>query len=90
VDNLLVFRFVKVGDSIWRKHILVSDDIDPQWRQVVRLMGVDVTYVLSPQAKGRVESPYRCLQDRFVRTCALEKLASLEEVRSVLRSEVDR
>jgi hypothetical protein len=89
VDNLRLFRFVQVRDSIWRKHILASDDIDPQWRHVVRPMGVDVTYALSPQAKGKVERPYRCLQDRFVRTCALEKLASLEEVRNVLGSEVD-
>jgi len=90
VDNLRVFRFVQERDSVWRKHILGTDDIDPQWRQVMRLMGVEVTYALSPQAKGKVERPYRWLQDRIVRTCALEKLTSLEEVRSVLRNEVDR
>jgi hypothetical protein len=55
VDNLRVFRFVQERDSVWRKHILVTDDIDPQWRQVMRLMGVDVTYALSPQAKGKVK-----------------------------------
>jgi hypothetical protein len=53
-------------------------------------MGVDVTYALSPQAKGKIERPFRWLQDRIVRTCALEKLTSLDEVRSVLRHEVDR
>ncbi len=90
VDNLRVFRFVQDRDSVWRKHILVTDDIDPQWRQVMRLMGVDVTYALSPQAKGKIERPFRWLQDRIVRTCALEKLTSLDEVRSVLRHEVDR
>jgi hypothetical protein len=90
VDNLRVFRFVQKRDSVWRKHVLVTDDIDPQWRQVMRLMAVDVTYALSPQAKGKIERPYRWLQDRIVRTCALENLTSLEEVRSVLRDEVDR
>jgi hypothetical protein len=90
VDNLRVFRFVQNRDAVWRKHILVTDEIDPQWRQVMRLMGVDVTYALSPQAKGKIERPYRWLQDRIVRTCALEKLTSLEEVRGVLRDEVDR
>jgi hypothetical protein len=90
VDNLRVFRFVQNRDAVWRKHILVTDDIDPQWRQVMRLMGVDVTYALSPQAKGKIERPYRWLQDRIVRTCALEKLTTLEEVRGVLRDEVDR
>jgi hypothetical protein len=52
VGNLRVFRFVQKRDSAWRKHILVTDDIDPQWRQVMRLIGVEVTYALSPQAKG--------------------------------------
>ena len=86
VDNLRVFRFVQKRDSVWRKHVLVTDDIDPQWRQVMRLMGVDVTYALSPQAKGKIERPYRWLQDRIVRTCALENLTNLEEVRGVLRA----
>jgi hypothetical protein len=90
VDNLRVFRYVQSRDSVWRKHVLMTDDIDPQWRQVMRLMGVEVTYALSPQAKGKVERPYRWLQDRIVRTCALENLSSLEEVRSVLRDEIDR
>jgi hypothetical protein len=90
VDNLRVFRFVQKRDSVWRKHVLLTDDIDPQWRQVMRLMGVDVTYALSPQAKGKIERPYRWLQDRIVRTCALENITALEEVRNVLRDEVDR
>jgi len=90
VDNLRVFRFVQNRDSVWRKHVLVTDDIDPQWRQVMRLMGVNVTYALSPQAKGKIERPYRWIQDRIVRTCALENLTTLEDVRSVLRDEVDR
>jgi hypothetical protein len=90
VDNLRVFRFVQNRDALWRKHVLMTDDIDPQWRQVMRLMGVDVTYALSPQAKGKIERPYRWLQDRIVRTCALEKLTTLEEVRGVLHDEIDR
>ena len=90
VDNLRVFRFIQNRDSLWRKHVLQTDDIDPQWRQVMRLMGVNVTYALSPQAKGKIERPYRWLQDRIVRTCALENLTTLEEARGVLRDEVDR
>ena len=56
----------------------------------MRILGVDVTYALSPQAKGKVERPYRWLQDRIVRTCAIEKLTTIEEVRSVLKEEVNR
>jgi hypothetical protein len=90
VDNLRVFRFVQKRDSFWRTHHLGTDEVDPQWRQVLRQFKVDVIYALSPQAKGKVERPYRWLQDRIVRTCALEKLASLEDVRAVLREEVHR
>ncbi len=90
VDSLRVFRFVQGRDSVWRKHVLQTDDVDTQWGKMMRLLGVDVIFALSPQAKGKVERPYRWLQDRIVRTCALENLTTLEEVRTVLREEVDR
>ena len=90
VDSLRVFRFVQGRDSFWRKHVLQTDEADPQWRQVMRMLGVDVTYALSPQAKGKIERPYRWLQDRIVRTCAIEKLSTIEEARAVLRDEVNR
>jgi hypothetical protein len=90
VDSLRVFRFVQGRDSFWRKHVLETDAVDTQWRKMMRLLNVDVAHALSPQAKGKVERPYRWLQDRIVRTCVYEKLSTLEEVRSVLRDEVNR
>ena len=51
VDSLRVFRFVQGRDSVWRKHVRQTDKADPQWRQVMRALGVDVSYALSPQAK---------------------------------------
>ena len=45
---------------------------------------------LVPAAKGKVERPYRWLQDRIVRSCAIEKLTTIEEVRGVLKEEVNR
>lgn len=90
VDSLRVFRFVQGRDSLWRKHILQTDDADTQWRKMMRLLGVDVVFALSPQAKGKVERPYRWLQDRIVRTCVYERLSTLQEVRSVLKEEIHR
>ena len=90
VDSLRVFRFVRGRDSFWKKQVLQTDEADPQWRQVMRLLDIDVVYALSPQAKGKIERPYRWLQDRIVRTCAREKLTRIDEVRNVLRNEVDR
>jgi len=90
VDSLRAFRFVQGRDSFWRKHVLHTDDTQTQWGKMMSLLGIRVTYALSPQAKGKVERPYRWLQDRIVRTCALEGLTQLEEVRTVLREEVER
>jgi hypothetical protein len=90
VDNLRVFRFVQNRDSFWRTHHLETDEVDPQWKQVLQDFKVKVVYALSPQAKGKVERPYRWLQDRIVRTCALEKLTTMEEARSILQEEVHR
>jgi len=90
VDSLRVFRFVQGRDSTWRKHVLQTDETDPQWRQVMRILGVDVAFALSPQAKGKIERPYRWLQDRIVRTCALERFTTIEEARSILKQEVSR
>lgn len=90
VDQLRVFRFVQGRDSIWRKHILQTDDVDPQWRQMMRVCGVDVIYALSPQAKGKIERPYRWLQDRIVRTCAIEHVTNIDQARVILQREVKR
>lgn len=90
VDSLRVFRFVQGRDSVWRKHVLETDDVETQWRKILRLLGVDVSYALSPQAKGKVERPYRWLQDRIVRTCIYENLSTKDEARSVLQAELHR
>ncbi len=81
VDNLRVFRFIQSRDSAWRKNVLETDDVITQWRQMMAVLKVDVSYALSPQAKGKVERPYRWLQDRLVRTCALEQLSTMEDLR---------
>ena len=57
---------------------------------MMRLLNVDVTYALSPQAKGKIERPYRWLQGRIVRSCMCEKISEFEDCRDVLRDETIR
>lgn len=90
VDSHSIFRFVQGRDSFWRKHYKVTDEADPQWKQVLQECGVKITYALSPQAKGKVERPYGWLQDRIVRTCAREAVKDIKGAREVLRYEMDR
>lgn len=90
VDNHSIFRFVERRDSIWKKHNLKTDETDPQWKQILIECSVKVNYALSPQAKGKIERPYRWLQDRIVRTCARENIRTIEKAREVLAYEVKR
>ena len=90
MDSLRVFRFVQGRDSVWRKHVLETHDVDARRRKMMRVQGVDVSYALSPQAKGKVERPFRWLQNRLVRTSVYEGLSTREEVRAALHAEVHR
>lgn len=90
VDSHRIFRFVQGRDSIWRKHYLLTDDVDTQWGQVMDDCGVKVIPALSPQAKGKVERPYGWLQDRLIRTCVRENVTDIKHAQRVLRYELHR
>lgn len=90
VDSHSIFRFVQGRDSFWRKHYSLTDEVDPQWKQVLSELGVNIEYALSPQAKGKVERPYRWIQDRLVRTCAREGISDIKDASKVLLHEINR
>lgn len=90
VDSHSIFRFVQGRDSIWRDHRKLTDEVDPQWKQVLQDCGVKVIYALSAQAKGKIERPYQWLQDRLVRTCVRDNTTDIRRARTFLRQEVER
>ena len=90
VDSHSIFRFVQGRDSLWRKHRTLTDEADPQWKQVMDDCQIKVTYALSPQARGKVERPYSWLQDRVVRTCVRENVTDIREAQRVLNYEIHR
>ena len=90
VDSHSIFRFVQGRDSLWRKHHKLTDETDPQWKQVLNDCRVKITYALSPQAKGKIERPYSWLQDRLIRTCAREHITDIRYAQRVLTQEVYR
>lgn len=94
-DNHAIFRYVANRDmngmsAANYQRILGTDDIAPQWKQCVEAVGMKVTYALSPEAKGKIERPYRWLQDRIVRRSAREHARTIQDVRQLLAQEVDR
>ena len=90
VDSHSIFRFVQGRDSVWRDHHKVTDEVDPQWKQVLADCGVKVIYALSPQAKGKIERPYQWLQDHLVRTCVQANTTDIRQARTFLRQEIQR
>jgi hypothetical protein len=90
VDSHSIFRFVERRDSFWYRHHHMTDQFDPQWKQVLSDCQVKVIYALSPQAKGKIERPYRWLQDRLVRTCVRANVTRIQEARGFLAQEIDR
>ena len=90
VDSHSIFRFVQGRDSFWRNHYQLTDEANPQWKQVLDDCRVKVTYALSPQAKGKIERPYRWIQDRLVRTCYRENIRNIKEAQLILNYLVQR
>lgn len=91
-DQHSIFRFVKDRDKNrpCNSYTKFTDDINPQWKQVLNECRVEIIYALSAPAKGKVERPYRWLQDRIVRTAAKEKITTIKELRKVLKDLVWR
>jgi hypothetical protein len=90
VDNHSIFRFVQTRDSFWRKHQRLTDEINPQWKQVLDECRVKIAYALSPQAKGKIERPFQWLQDRIVRFYYRENTTTIEEGQQILNNEMNR
>ncbi len=89
-DNHSIFRFICHRDSIWQNQIKGTDDVITQWRRVIEDCNMNVVYALSAQAKGKVERPYRWLQDRIVRRCAKLGIKEINDAREILFDEMDR
>lgn len=88
VDSDSIFRFVRGRDELHYKHHQLTDEAIPQWKQAIFDCQVKVTHALSPQAKGKIERPYRWIQDHIVRICAREHIAEIAQANQVLFREV--
>lgn len=87
-DSHSIFRFVQGRDSVWRKHHLLTDQVETQWQQVMKDLSIEVTYALSAPAKGKIERPYRWLQDHLVRTCSYKNISDIRKARKILYEEL--
>ena len=89
-DCHAIFRYVKGRDQRYMSFEKFTDDVDPQWKMVVKDCNIKPIYALSPQAKGKVERPYGWLQDHLVRTCIRENVKEINHAQRILNYERDR
>jgi hypothetical protein len=90
VDSYRVFRYVCHGQSYWHRQHMITDQVPTQWQRVIEKCHMQVIFAISAQAKGKVERPYRWLQDRIVRRCAHDHITDLEQARLILQDECRR
>ena len=90
VDNHSIFRYVERRDSCHYRLLMKEEEAVVQWKEVLKDLGIEVHYAMSPAAKGKVERPYRWLQDHMVRRCAEEKVKMIDEAREILYEEIHR
>ena len=90
VDNHSIFRFVEKRDTVWKKAHAKEEDAIIQWKEVLKDLNSEVVYALSPAAKGKVERPYRWIQDHLVRTCVREGIKNIEQAKEVLYWELSQ
>ncbi len=87
-DSDSIFRFVRGRDELHYKHHQLTDEATPQWKHVLNDCQVKIIHALSPQAKGKIERPYRWIQDHLVRICAREQITTLAQANQVLFKEI--
>jgi len=82
-----IFRYVKGRDQRHMSFQKFTDDVDPQWKMVIKGCNIKPLYALSPQAKGKIERPYGWLQDHLVRTCIRENVKEINHAQHILNHE---
>lgn len=87
VDQHSIFKFVRGRDrnSAWHNINKLTDDVTTQFKQVLNDCSIGITYALSPQAKGKIERPYRWIQDRLVRIAARKKIDNFDDLKKELK-----
>jgi len=57
VDSHSIFRFVQGRDSLWRKHNTLTDEADPQWKQVMADVTSRSPMPYLPKPRVRMSGP---------------------------------
>jgi len=86
-DQRAILRFVKDRgkNRPFNAYAKLTDEAGAQWRKILAECKASAAYALPPQAKGKIERPYRWLQGRIARTASKEKIKTTEGLRKILK-----
>lgn len=89
-DSHSIFRYVRARDVLRPHHSFhtFTDDVLTQWKAVTQELGIKALYATSPQAKGKIERPYRWLQDHLVRRFVNERVTNIDVANTILADEL--
>ena len=83
-DSHSIFRYVRGRDQRHMSFDKFTDEVDPQWKQVIKDCNVQPIYALSPQAKSKIAPPFGWLQDHLIRTCMRENVKNIQHAQRIL------
>lgn len=64
-----------------------DDEFKTQYRRAVEdELGIQVSFALSPQAKGRIERLFKTLQDRLIKEMRLRNISSMKQANEFLKT----
>lgn len=89
-DRHSIFKYIEKRDGVHNKGHTPEEKTAVQWKMVLNDINTEAINALSPQAKGKIERPYRWLQDRVVRTCLRDGVKNIGQAREILKYEVEQ
>ncbi len=84
-DNHSIFRFIYGRDTSNQDMAIKSaNQIKTQWGYMLKRLGMHHIAAGSSSAKGKIERPFRWIQDRLVRECYRNKVTSIKQAQELL------
>jgi len=75
--------------SVWNNIEKKKEEFEVQFRIVCEKVGIHIINAQSSNAKGKIERPFRYLQDRLVRRMAKEEVRDMFHAQAILDEEVE-
>ena len=77
-------------DSFWRKHYKITDEADPQFKQVLSDLGIKIFLCTIASEKRKDRAPLQMAAGQNYQNMCKKGIKEIEDAREVLAAEVKR